>query len=207
MHVSPYNATSGPKGALVGRASEFFGVLMCQKRFLRGTPATFSARSSCTLLFLSSRTTLGATLGRARMTYQYNDRWVWAPPPFGCVMSGIDFCKSKVSCLPCKTSSTRQKPSTRTRAHMRSRLGWLAKWRRSRRLGLARRRRRGWRWWWPVMNVPKVPQLHSSGGRVGGSQLLTPLAWRLRSSGGRVGGSQLHTPQVHLVRVMVGFTK
>ena len=57
------------------------------------------------------------------------------------------------------------------------------------------------------MNVPKVPQLHSSGGRVGGSQLLTPLARRLRSSGGRVGGSQLLTPQVHLVRVMVGFTK
>ena len=71
LHVSPYNATSGPKGALVGRASEFFGVLMCQKLFLRGTPATFSARSSSyiSLLFLSSRTTLGATLGRARMTY------------------------------------------------------------------------------------------------------------------------------------------
>ena len=72
----------------------------------------------------------------------------------------------------------------------------------------------------PIENVPKVlelhsgggrvggsqlltplAKLHSGGGRVGGSQLLTPLARRLRSSGGRVGGSQLLTPEVHLVMV------
>ena len=50
LHVFPYKWPQ--MGTCRPRSGIFWRFEMCQKRFLRGTPATFSAQSSCTLLFL-----------------------------------------------------------------------------------------------------------------------------------------------------------
>ena len=67
--VSCHIVADADRNVLAGRAAKILAVLMCQKRFLRGNPSTFSVRTSCTLLFLSSRTIFRATLECARMSF------------------------------------------------------------------------------------------------------------------------------------------